>query len=254
MSRYVERLAKRQKTTETITIQILDKRGCHFTFYTENEDSTFEKLIVFCADCIGVPSSWISLVYNNRELKNQDTPELLEMKSYGMNVVELVRIGWIPILIRDHNLDQITPFNVKLTTTFEELQKAYLDSVGVSMKDKGQIFSFRSQQIDAKATPDSLGLQGNDEIEVGQEATMTLVLIIDNPHLPYILMEIKRSATMLQVKQQCLKRTKIGINPLHLSLVYKDREVENDDTPGSLWMTGNESVWVYLPNSPAEAA
>ena len=254
MSRYVERLAKRQKTTETVTIQILDKRGCHFTFYTENEDSTLEKLIVFCADRIGVPSSWISLVYNNRELKNQDTPELLEMKSYGMNVVELVRIGWIPILIRDHNLDQITPFNVKLTTTFEELKKAYLDSVGVSMKDKEQIFSFRSQQIDAKATPDSLGLQENDEIEVGQEATMTLVLIIDNPHLPYILMEIKRSATMLQVKQQCLKRTKIGINPLHLSLVYKDREVENDDTPGSLWMTGNESVWVYLPNSPAEAA
>ena len=254
MSRYVERLAKRQKTTETVTIQILDKRACHFAFYTENQDSTLEKLIVFCADRIGVPSSWISLIYENREVKKQDTPELLEMKPYGMNVVELVRIGWIPIAIRDHNLDQITPFNVKLTTTFEELEKAYLVSVGVSIKDKGQIFSFRSQQIDAKATPDSLGLQENDEIEVGQEATMTLVLIIDNPHLPYILMEIKRSATMLQDKEQCLKRTKIGINPLHLSLVYKDREVENDDTPGSLWMTGNESVWVYLPNSPAEAA
>ena len=247
-------LAKHQKIIQKeyfVTLQGLENEYLHFDL---TKSSTFGTLISSCAEHIGVPSSWIGLLYNDRKIGDDDTPELLKMKRF--DVVDLLKIGWIQIKIHDHNLgDRITPFNVKMTTTIEELKKAYLDSIGVP-ESLIEDLTYKSELISGDATPLSLGMVQNDIIEIGQEATMNIFLISDFPTLPDISLNIRRSATMLQVKQQYVQKTRrMCMNPSILILEYREEEVGNEDTPGSLWMTNNETVFVYLSYTvEAEAA
>lgn len=245
--------AKHHKIIQNmVTIQVFENGYFHFE-RDLSKSSTLGTLTTSCAEHIGVPPSWIGLLYNDRKIDDNDTPELLAMKQF--NKIELQKFGWIPIKISDHILDRITPFNVKMTTTIEQLKKAYLDSIGVPESLNADGLTFKDELISGEATLMSLGMVQNDVIEIGQEATMTLFLISDLPDFPDVTLNIRRSATMLQVKQQFVKKTRRHhMNPWILTLVFREQEVENEDTPGSLWMTNNETVWVYLPILQAEAA
>ena len=97
--------AKHQKIIQNlVTIQVFENGYFHFESDL-SKSSTLGTLITSCAEHIGVPPSWIGLLYNDRKIDDNDTPELLAMKQF--NKIELQKFGWIPIKISDHILSLI---------------------------------------------------------------------------------------------------------------------------------------------------
>ena len=219
---------------EKVKLQIVDQHHTVLTTYKVKSNYRMRELRKWYGKYMDLPAKQISFVYDNKTVQDHDTPASLKYKEGDVLMAKVTTKEHIRIRLVSQP-DKFYEFfvNVEMSSTIAQLKSLY--GQRVDTMPRHLVFKHQDCDLENESTIQSLNLTNGDVIQVYCRMPIRIGSESKTIYILYVL----KCLTFHEIKNRVCKSL------AKYKLLYKDKEVMDTDSPGSLDMDYDDKlIWV----------